>query len=222
MSTRTAPAIVVLAAEPPEEEWYVLLHRTTLAVLSALVFVFATLAMLPSLVQSQSAVNFMTAVLAAPQMLLAGVLATQAVGRAWPNLVKGHERYVLAQRGTDVLAVAVAAIAALLAAFSPLLNTALGLSQCAGARGNSTQVLEWMLDTVGCGNITLGNATTLMRRPHFATELTWRQLCLDDQLMAWLFIANCAVLIVLDVVVLVVEQRARAETERLEHRGKRA
>jgi hypothetical protein len=141
------------------------------------------------------------------QFFLAGVLSTQLVGRAFGP--RGT-RYLSIQKGSDYLAGFVAVVAAI-STLVAIAMTGLALGGCATrATPDSLAAFVYQTDTASGGNLTLW--LNMTRRPFFYTDLSWFQICLDDKPMAIVFLCVAGALIVLDVMVAVIQFRARTET----------
>lgn len=170
-------------------------------ILTVLVIVWSLLLLVPSLFLWKYAFCLSLAIVSTLMFGLGMALASQASTRAFDaisvtvdhDFKQQHHSIFTTAVGSDVC-VAGLAIVAIAAALMFSGNLTSALVGCR-SRGSPDALAQFIFNTTNASTVT--DWTELERRPYFATEFLWYQLCLDDYAMtiAWVVLGYASVLL---------------------------
>lgn len=181
---------------------YLYTPDTLFVVLTTLVLLGAALLVVPSYLLFKHGVWQMVA-FAVTQAMLGTAMVMQHWTKSKVHEIVGGKRYVMTE---ETLPPWIGSFALVCMAFE---LTAIGLlaynlGGCT-TRGTNEALGTFIFNTSDAGNVT--DWAELWRRPYFADEFKWYQLCLDDAAVAWVVLAFFAANAILCLVVAVFELR---------------
>lgn len=200
-------------------------NRTLLFALAALLFALSVVTALPAFLLMRVVIVIMASVATSFQLAVVVAMFIELITRfdghvagTFPGKPGFHDVRIAVHHGVPRLIGVVAIVAAVFSLIA-LVNTSLGLAGCPVQRDSNQTLAAWLFnnDTLLPGSCPGGEAdwTALQRRPRFAVEFHWFQLCLDERPLGIAFAVFCAALIVVDIVVAVVHFRMPYDTRRI-------
>jgi len=181
---------------------YVYTPNTTFVVLATLVFVGVALVVVPAFLLFKHAVWQLAAF-----AIVEAMLGTAMVLQHWTRSKVGETidgtRYVMTEETLPAF-VGILALVSMALELVAVGLLAYNLASCP-TRGTNEALGIFVFNTSDAGNVT--DWASLWRRPYFADEFTWYQLCLDDEAASWTILAFFAANAILCIVVAVVEFR---------------